>query len=237
MRGGDRTRAGAGTCSPGAWLGTSRRSPRTTRNSAGRGNPGTGEDYGPAPNIDHTKDWVRADLKEWLRWMKNDIGFGGGASTSSRVRRSVHRRVRRGHAAVRLRGRALGELQLQRRRTWSTTRTLTGRAPLTGARAPEGTQPRSTSPPRGFCRRRRATAVYWRLQGGATAIPSGFCGRWPTHGDVFGESRHWIHAAALALPHRAPRGGVRVHPHPPGNPHGFLRPLEGWQAHGTTFRR
>jgi hypothetical protein len=24
---------------------------------------GTGEDYGPAPNIDHTQDWVRNDLK------------------------------------------------------------------------------------------------------------------------------------------------------------------------------
>ena len=43
----------------------------------GRGAPGTGEDYGPAPNIDHTKDWVREDLKRWMHWMKSDIGFGG----------------------------------------------------------------------------------------------------------------------------------------------------------------
>jgi len=43
----------------------------------GQGNGGTGEDYGPAPNIDHTQDWVRGDIKNWLHWMKNDIGFGG----------------------------------------------------------------------------------------------------------------------------------------------------------------
>ena len=43
----------------------------------GQGNHGTGEDYGPAPNIDHTQDWVRRDLKEWLHWMKHEIGFGG----------------------------------------------------------------------------------------------------------------------------------------------------------------
>ena len=43
----------------------------------GQGHAGTGENYGPAPNIDHTQDWVRNDLKEWLRWMRDDIGFGG----------------------------------------------------------------------------------------------------------------------------------------------------------------
>jgi len=43
----------------------------------GTGNRGTGEDYGPAPNIDHTNEKVRSDLKEWLQWMQYDVGYQG----------------------------------------------------------------------------------------------------------------------------------------------------------------
>lgn len=43
----------------------------------GRGSHKTGEDYLPAPNIDHTQEFVRRDLKEWLEWLREDVGFRG----------------------------------------------------------------------------------------------------------------------------------------------------------------
>mmetsp|Transcript_23952 Transcript_23952/g.32951 ORF Transcript_23952/g.32951 Transcript_23952/m.32951 type:complete len:730 (+) Transcript_23952:170-2359(+) len=43
----------------------------------GRGNRSTGEEYGAAPNIDHTNEGVRNSLKTWLKWMREHIGFDG----------------------------------------------------------------------------------------------------------------------------------------------------------------
>jgi len=43
----------------------------------GQGSNGSGDDYAPAPNIDHTQEWVRNDLKTWLNWMRDDVGFRG----------------------------------------------------------------------------------------------------------------------------------------------------------------
>ena len=42
----------------------------------GTGNHKTGEDYVAAPNIDHTQDFVRADLVKWLKLLRS-IGFDG----------------------------------------------------------------------------------------------------------------------------------------------------------------
>lgn len=36
-----------------------------------------GDDYGPAPDLDHLNVELRAALKEWMNWLKNDIGFCG----------------------------------------------------------------------------------------------------------------------------------------------------------------
>jgi alpha-amylase len=51
-----------------------------TRNNAewsGTGAYGTGEEWVGAPNVDHTSNRVREDLKQFLVWLRNDIGFSG----------------------------------------------------------------------------------------------------------------------------------------------------------------
>ncbi|KAK7295450.1 hypothetical protein RJT34_18359 [Clitoria ternatea] len=46
-------------------------------NFEGRGNPSSGDIFHAAPNIDHSQDFVRKDIKGWLNWLRNEIGFDG----------------------------------------------------------------------------------------------------------------------------------------------------------------
>ncbi|VAH62515.1 unnamed protein product [Triticum turgidum subsp. durum] len=43
----------------------------------GRGNKSSGDNFHAAPNIDHSQDFVRTDIKEWLRWMRKEVGYDG----------------------------------------------------------------------------------------------------------------------------------------------------------------
>ncbi|CAN1196917.1 Alpha-amylase 3, chloroplastic [Linum perenne] len=43
----------------------------------GRGNKSSGDNFHAAPNIDHSQDFVRKDLKEWMCWLREEIGYDG----------------------------------------------------------------------------------------------------------------------------------------------------------------
>ncbi|KAJ3695027.1 hypothetical protein LUZ60_000404 [Juncus effusus] len=43
----------------------------------GKGNKSSGDNFHAAPNIDHSQDFVRNDLKEWLNWLRNEVGYDG----------------------------------------------------------------------------------------------------------------------------------------------------------------
>eukprot|EP00891_Asterochloris_glomerata_P008154 jgi/Astpho2/8154/e_gw1.00120.89.1_t len=50
---------------------------RDDKKFGGRGNRSSGDSWPGAPNLDHSQDFVRSDLTEWLQWMRNEIGFDG----------------------------------------------------------------------------------------------------------------------------------------------------------------
>lgn len=36
-----------------------------------------GDDYGPAPDLDHLNPDLRTALKDWMNYLKDDVGYGG----------------------------------------------------------------------------------------------------------------------------------------------------------------
>lgn len=46
-------------------------------NFKGKGESSNFKIFDAAPNIDHSQDFVKADLIDWMLWLKNDIGFSG----------------------------------------------------------------------------------------------------------------------------------------------------------------
>jgi alpha-amylase len=43
--------------------------------TGGLGNRSTGDNFNGVPNIDHTQDFVRKDIINWLRWLRTNVGF------------------------------------------------------------------------------------------------------------------------------------------------------------------
>lgn len=43
----------------------------------GKGNQASGELFEAAPNIDHSQDFVKSDLGEWLVWLRTYVGYDG----------------------------------------------------------------------------------------------------------------------------------------------------------------
>ncbi|TKY69722.1 Alpha-amylase 3 [Spatholobus suberectus] len=43
----------------------------------GTGNKSSGDNFHAAPNIDHSQEFVQKDLKEWLCWLRKEIGYDG----------------------------------------------------------------------------------------------------------------------------------------------------------------
>lgn len=37
----------------------------------------SGDIFHAAPNIDHSQDFVRKDIKEWLKWLRAEVGYDG----------------------------------------------------------------------------------------------------------------------------------------------------------------
>ena len=43
----------------------------------GKGNRSTGDSFGAAPNIDHSQEFVRRDIAEWMQWLRTHAGYDG----------------------------------------------------------------------------------------------------------------------------------------------------------------
>lgn len=43
----------------------------------GMGSVDSGAGFEPAPDLDHKNVEVRESLKDWLRWLNNDVGYAG----------------------------------------------------------------------------------------------------------------------------------------------------------------
>ena len=43
----------------------------------GKGNASSGDFFHAAPNIDHSQDFVKRDIVEWMRWLQAEVGYDG----------------------------------------------------------------------------------------------------------------------------------------------------------------
>jgi glycosidase len=43
----------------------------------GKGNRSQGDNFPAAPNIDHSQPFVRRDIREWMAWLRAEVGYDG----------------------------------------------------------------------------------------------------------------------------------------------------------------
>jgi len=43
----------------------------------GQGNQSSGDFFHAAPNIDHSQDFVKRDITEWMQWLQSEVGYDG----------------------------------------------------------------------------------------------------------------------------------------------------------------
>lgn len=53
------------------------------RNFGGRGGPSSGELFPAAPNVDHSQNFVKSDITEWMQWLREYVGYDGWRQAST----------------------------------------------------------------------------------------------------------------------------------------------------------
>ena len=47
------------------------------RNFGGRGGASSGELFPAAPNVDHSQNFVKSDVIQWMQWLRDFVGYDG----------------------------------------------------------------------------------------------------------------------------------------------------------------
>jgi hypothetical protein len=188
----------------------------------GQGNQSQGDFFHAAPNIDHSQDFVKKDITEWMQWMQSEVGYDGWRLDYVRGFSGTHVKTYMESTNVSF---AVGEFwdtleydydspkynqdaHRQRIIKW-----IDDAGGLAGA---------FDVTTKGILHAVFERQEYWRLSD-EDGQPPGVLGRWPfARGDVHREPRHRQHARALEVPGRVRGARVRVHHDAPRHAHRVL---------------
>jgi hypothetical protein len=95
----------------------------------GKGNASSGDFFHAAPNIDHSQDFVKRDIVEWMQWLQAEVGYDGWRLDYVRGFSGTHVKTYMESTDVHFAGRrVLGHARRTTTTSPSTTRTRTGSA-------------------------------------------------------------------------------------------------------------